>query len=149
MKAVTDALGIARSNVAARIKGQHPRRGPQNRDGDAELSADIRRFVDARPTYGYRRIAALINRERRSGGLSGVNSKRIYRLMQKQGLLLSWRLTPAGGSPGNTRGRWRRSNRICAGGRTAWSLPAEAARSCVSPSCRTVVTERHLGRDDP
>lgn len=89
MKAVTDALGIARSNVAARIKGQHPRRGPQNRDGDAELSADIRRFVDARPTYGYRRIAALINRERRSGGLSVVNRKRIYRLMQKQGLLLA------------------------------------------------------------
>ena len=54
MRAVTATLGIARSNVAARLKGQLPRRGPQNRDGDAELSADIRRFVDARPTYGYR-----------------------------------------------------------------------------------------------
>jgi HTH-like domain len=47
-----------------------------------------RRLVDARPTYGYRRIAALLKRERRSDGLAPVNAKRVYRLMQKHGLLL-------------------------------------------------------------
>jgi len=61
MKTVASTLGVARSNVAARIKRDRPRRGPQHREGDAELTADIRRFVDARPTYGYRRISALIN----------------------------------------------------------------------------------------
>ena len=42
--------------------------GPQKRPGDAELAGEIRRLVDQRPTYGYRRIAALFKRERRSGG---------------------------------------------------------------------------------
>jgi hypothetical protein len=59
MKAVTDTLGVARSNIAERVKGGRPKRGPQTRDGDLELAAEIRRFVDQRPTYGYRRIAAL------------------------------------------------------------------------------------------
>jgi transposase InsO family protein len=66
MKAVTDALGVARSNVAERVKGTRRLRGPQTRDGDLELAAEIRRLVDTRPTYGYRRIAALLKRERRS-----------------------------------------------------------------------------------
>jgi len=48
----------------------------------------IRRFVDERPTYGYRRIAALLKRERRSAGLAPINVKRVYRLMKKHGLLL-------------------------------------------------------------
>ena len=68
---------------------QGPKRGPQTRDGDLELAAEIRRFVDQRPTYGYRRIAALIKRERRSGGGTPVNAKRVYRLMKKHGLMLA------------------------------------------------------------
>lgn len=89
MKAVASTLGVARSNVAARLKGDRPKRGPQDREGDTELVAEIRRFVDLRPTYGYRRIAALINRERRSGGLTAINRKRIYRLMHKHGMCLA------------------------------------------------------------
>jgi transposase InsO family protein len=89
MKVVTDSLGVARSNIAERMKGARPVRGPQTRDGDLELAAEIRRLVDARPTYGYRRIAALLKRERRSAGLPTVNAKRVYRLMKKHGLLLA------------------------------------------------------------
>jgi transposase InsO family protein len=89
MKAVTDTLGVARSNVIARLKGERPKRGPQHREGDDELVSDIRRHVDARPTYGYRRIAALLKRERRSGDLPDINRKRVYRLMKKHGLLLA------------------------------------------------------------
>lgn len=50
MKTVTDTLGLARSNIAERVKGVRPKRGPQTRDGDLELTAAIRRLVDARPT---------------------------------------------------------------------------------------------------
>lgn len=89
MKTVTDTLGVARSNIAERVKGGRPKRGPQTRDGDLELAAEIRCLVDARPTYGYRRIAALIKRERRSAGGTPVNAKRVYRLMKKHGLLLA------------------------------------------------------------
>ena len=74
MKTVTDTLGLARSNIVERVRGVRPKRGPQTRDGDRELTAAIRRLVDARPTpglcrgrlYGYRRIAALLKRERRA-----------------------------------------------------------------------------------
>jgi len=89
VKTVADTLGVARSNIAERIKGARPKRGPQTFDGDLELAADIRRLVDARPTYGYRRIAALIRREQRAGGGAPVNAKRVYRLMHKHGLLLA------------------------------------------------------------
>jgi putative transposase len=85
---VTQTLGVARSNVVERRDGARRGRGPQERPGDVELAAAIRRLVDARPTYGYRRIAALLKRERRSDGLAPVNTKRVYRLMKKHGLLL-------------------------------------------------------------
>ncbi len=68
MKTVTDTLGVARSNVAERLAGERRLRGPQTREGDLALTAHIRRLVDARPTYGYLRIGALLNRERRSTG---------------------------------------------------------------------------------
>lgn len=89
MKAVTDTLGVARSNVVERVKAARPKRGPQVREGDLELAADIRRLADERPTYGYRRIAALLRRERRSAGEPAVNAKRVYRLMKKNALLLA------------------------------------------------------------
>jgi putative transposase len=88
VKAISDTLGVARSNVIERRDGARARRGSQERPGDIELAGEIRRFVDERPTYGYRRIAALLKRERRSDGLAPVNAKRIYRLMKKHGLLL-------------------------------------------------------------
>ena len=46
--------------------GNRSRRGPQERADDGELAGAIRTLVDVRPTYGYRRIAALLKGERRS-----------------------------------------------------------------------------------
>ena len=54
MKTISQTLGVARSNVIERRDGRRPRRGPQERLGDIELAGAIRRFVDERPTYGYR-----------------------------------------------------------------------------------------------
>ena len=89
MKRIAETLGVARSNLIERATGKRPKRGPQTRAGDGELAADIRRLVDTRPSYGYRRIAALLKRERRAAGLGPVNAKRVYRLMKKDGLLLA------------------------------------------------------------
>ena len=89
MKAVAKALGAARSNLADQLR--HPerrRRGPYRREGDDELLAEIRAVTDARPTYGYRRVAALLNRARRSSGQPRVNLKRVFRLMRLGSLLL-------------------------------------------------------------
>jgi transposase InsO family protein len=88
VKTIAETLDVARSNIIERQKGARPTRGPQTRPGDMELATDIRRLVDQRPTYGYRRIAALLKRERRSAGQETINAKRVYRLMKKHGLVL-------------------------------------------------------------
>ncbi len=43
---------------------------------------------EARPTYGYRRITALLNRDLAAEGLALANHRRVYRLMKLHGLLL-------------------------------------------------------------
>jgi putative transposase len=88
MKVVTDTLGVARSNLVERVRGSSKRRGRYQRQGDDELMAAIRQLTDARPTYGYRRITALLNRARRASGVAPVNHKRIFRLMAQGKLLL-------------------------------------------------------------
>ena len=45
-------------------------------------------FIDERPTYGYRRVWALLNRHLRSAGKPTVNMKRVLRIMQNHGLTL-------------------------------------------------------------
>lgn len=69
MKTVADTLGVSRSNLVERLKGRSKPRGAYHKAEDAELLPTIRRLVDQRPTYGYRRIAALLNRERRAVAL--------------------------------------------------------------------------------
>jgi hypothetical protein len=76
VKTIATTLGVARSNLVERKDGARSKRGPQTRAGDVELAADIRRLVDARPTYGYRRIAALLKRERRCGGVREYHSRK-------------------------------------------------------------------------
>ena len=88
MKRVAEALGVSRSNLAERATGMTPSRGPYLKAEDAMLLPIIRSFVDERPTYGYRRITALVNRELASCGLPGANRKRVHRIMQRHALLL-------------------------------------------------------------
>lgn len=89
MKTVADTLGIARSNLADRVaRGDGRPRSPYRKAGDAELLPELRRLVDSRPTYGYRRLAALLNRERRAAGEPPVNTKRVLRILSAHGLTL-------------------------------------------------------------
>jgi transposase InsO family protein len=88
VKVVADTMGVARSNLAAQLRGNSKARGRYRRQGDDELLAAIRQFTDARPTYGYRRITALLNRARRASGAEPLNHKRVYRLMLQGALLL-------------------------------------------------------------
>lgn len=88
MKIVADTLGVARSNLVERMREPARRRGSYHRQGDDELLQAIRQLTDARPTYGYRRITALLNRARRASGAQPINHKRVFRLMQQAHLLL-------------------------------------------------------------
>ncbi len=88
MKRVAETLGIARSNLVEQLAGGVGRRGPYRRGGDDDLTAEIRAITDERPTYGYRRVAALLNRARRATGDPPVNRKRVLRLMRLAALTL-------------------------------------------------------------
>ena len=88
VKVVADMLSVARSNLIERMQGATRPRGPYRRQGDDELLQAIRQLTDARPTYGYRRITALLNRARRASGAEPVNHKRVFRLMRQAHLLL-------------------------------------------------------------
>ena len=89
MKAVADTLGVARSNMMEQLRRpDRSRRGPYIRAGDNEIIAEIRAITDTRPTYGYRRVTALLNRARRGSGKPPLNHKRVFRLMRMASLLL-------------------------------------------------------------
>ena len=88
MKRVAEALGVSRSNLIERSQGRAKPRGPYEKTGDAQLLPLIRRLVDERPTYGYRRITALLNRELARTGRPPANRKRVHRIMQRHALLL-------------------------------------------------------------
>ena len=88
MKAVAETLGVARSNLVEAARRPPRPRQPYRKAGDAELLPALRRLVDERPTYGYRRITALLNRERRASGEPPVNAKRVLRVLRAAGLTL-------------------------------------------------------------
>src|SRR4051812_16265295 len=77
MKAVADALEVARSHLHEKVRRLAKPRGSYRKPDDGDLLPLIRRLVDERPTYGYRRITALANRELVKTGKPMANHKRI------------------------------------------------------------------------
>lgn len=89
MKAISDILGVARSSLAEQAAPQRTRQRRGRRpQPEAELVAEIKVLIAGQPTYGYRRIHALLRRQRREGRGAAVNVKRVYRVMKAHGLLL-------------------------------------------------------------
>lgn len=89
MKAVADTLRVARSHLHEKVRGLARPRGSYSKTDDGDLLPLIRRLVDERPTYGYRRITALANREMVKAGKPIANHKRIFRIMRQNGMLLT------------------------------------------------------------
>lgn len=89
MKAVTDAFGVSRSQQSyRRCHGCDRKPRYSSRPEDGQYLPMMRQIIDERPTYGYRRVTAILNLRRRSHGMSAVNVKRVYRIMRVNGLLL-------------------------------------------------------------
>src|SRR3954471_4550530 len=89
MKAVADALEVARSHLYEKVRRLAKPRGSYRKLDDGDLLPLIHRLVDERTTYGYRRITALANRELVKAGKPMANHKRIFRIMRQNGMLLA------------------------------------------------------------
>jgi putative transposase len=106
VKAIARTLGVARSNLleqrrkrteppeASSTPTARPHTEACERGMNAAILERIRELIGERPSYGYRRVTALLNRELPER----VNPKRIYRIMKHNRMLLE-RCT------GNGRGR--------------------------------------------
>jgi putative transposase len=85
---VADVVGVSRPHLSAM---RQPReRGRRGRPPlpDAELVSEIRALIADLPTYGYRRVHALLRRQAEKDGRAAPNAKRVYRVMKLHGLLL-------------------------------------------------------------
>jgi transposase InsO family protein len=90
MKMIADTLEVSRSQQYEKKRKDEvsPRNCYYKRKDDDEYLLLIRQITDGRPTYGYRRVTAVINRHLTQQGRARVNPKRIYRLLKIHGLLL-------------------------------------------------------------
>lgn len=86
VSAVARSLDISRPHLSSHRQLREPRGSAFDRDSrDSELVGRIRVVVGRRGSYGYRRVAAVLKRERPT---NPVNHKRVYRVMRASGLLL-------------------------------------------------------------
>ncbi len=82
MRPVAETLEVSRSNLIEQLnKKSHPK---SKRSEDGWLLPLIKKITDERPTYGYRRVTALL----KVTTTEPVNHKRVYRVMKENGLLL-------------------------------------------------------------
>ena len=89
MKTISMALGVSRSNLVDRLTSAGAERKPRyNKLKDLEILPDIRAICAEKPSYGYRRVTALLNRKYRAINVPLLNHKRVYRLMRQNQLLL-------------------------------------------------------------
>jgi putative transposase len=88
MSAVCSTLRVARSNIAEQAAGRPIKRRGRPPQPDEELVAAIKTIIGSLPTYGYRRVHALLVRQVREQGRPAPNHKRVYRVIKAHGLLL-------------------------------------------------------------
>jgi putative transposase len=88
MKTVAEAIGVSRSNLVERLQQRPPRRIGRPPLPDEELVAQIKAAIAELPTYGYRRVHAILKRQALAAGLKPPNHKRVYRVMKVHSLLL-------------------------------------------------------------
>ena len=88
MKVVAEVIGVSRSNLIERLRDRPKKRLGRPPLPDDELVADIKAVIAELPTYGYRRVHAILRRQALAAGRNPPNHKRVYRVMKVYGLLL-------------------------------------------------------------
>ncbi|MGL6539539.1 IS3 family transposase, partial [Aeromonas hydrophila] len=90
LSAVSQALNVSRAQLSVRV---HRKPGWQDdrhhrQHDDAALLGRIMEAMAELPSYGYRRVWALLRRQSEATRQPVVNAKRVYRVMRDHGLLL-------------------------------------------------------------
>ena len=88
MSTVCETLQVARSNITARVADRPKKRRGRPPLPDAELVSEIQAIIAELPTYGYRRVHAVLRRKAILENRSWPNVKRVYRVMKEHSLLL-------------------------------------------------------------
>lgn len=73
--------------MARRSKDWQDRRCKRKPD-DTDALARIHTVIGDLPTYGYRRVWALLRRQSETDDMAVINAKRVYRIMRQNALLL-------------------------------------------------------------
>lgn len=85
MSRVTEVMNVSRSG---HYEQRRIERGSYQKPEDERYRVLIRKAIDIKPSYGYRRITTIVNRMLRAEGRETINHKRVYRLMKRNGYLL-------------------------------------------------------------
>ncbi len=88
MKTVAEVIGVSRSNLIDGLQDRLKTRIGRPPLPDDELVATIKVVIAELPTYGYRRVHAILKRQALAAERKPPNHKRIYRVMKVHGLLL-------------------------------------------------------------
>jgi transposase InsO family protein len=114
VKRIADTLEVSRSNQYEQIRKScsSGRRYYRRSEDDGFLSW-IRKITDQRPTYGYRRVTAVLNRYLEAENRPRVNHKRVYRIMKINGLLRQRYTGRPVRSHDGTVMTWRSNRRWC------------------------------------
>ena len=116
MKTVAEVIGVSRSNLIERMRERAKKRIGRPPLPDDKLVAEIKAVIAELPTYGYRRVHAILKRQALAAGLTPPNHKRVYRVMKVHDLLLD---RHAGGTERRHDGRIavdERNRRWCSDG---------------------------------
>jgi len=79
-------MGVHPKSIYKTLKGEVM--GHYIKEEDSELLPAIKAVIKQRPTYGYKRVTAMLNRQREILSLPRINKKRVYRIMKINGLIL-------------------------------------------------------------
>jgi putative transposase len=91
MKPIAEALEISRSHLTTSLSDNAitSKKNPVKRSlliSDRKLTKELKSIIEDRPSYGYRRACAVINRKFRAEKLPRINHKRVYRVMKESNL---------------------------------------------------------------
>ena len=101
----------------------------------------IHHVIGELPTYGYRRVWALLRRQAELDGMPAINAKRVYRIMRQNALLLERKPVPPSKRAHTGRVAVKESNqRWCSDG---FEFRCDNGENCESRSRWTAVTVRH------